>query len=100
MSIWLILACPGLKANVPSEDIHEQRSCRTFHRLNLNPKFGSHWGVGLFQWVEIQYRGNDLVGDRLACSEECAKAIKSRVNENGITVGIISGPSPKNPGEL
>ena len=85
-----------MKAKVPSEDIHEQRPCRTFHRLDLNPNFRSHWGVGLFQWVEIQDCGDDLVGDRLACSEECAKAIKSRVDENGITVNTKSGLSSQN----
>ena len=42
----------------------------------------------MFQWVEVQNCGDDLVGNGLACSQECAKAIESCVDENGITVDI------------
>ena len=47
----------------------------------------------MFQWVEVQDCGDDLVGDRLARTEEGAKAIEGCIDENGITVGITSGLS-------
>ena len=76
---------------IPSENIHEQRSCRTFHRLDLDLGLGSHGRVGLFQWIEVQNCGDDLVGDGRACSEKCAKAIEGCIDEDGITGSIASG---------
>ena len=80
-----------MKACIPSENIHKQRPCRTFHRLDLDPGFGSHGGVGLFHWVEVQNCGDDLVGNGLASSKERAKAVDGSVDKNSITGDIASG---------
>ena len=45
----------------------------------------------MLHWIEVQNRGDDLVGSGLASSEECAKAVKGCVDKNGITGGIVSG---------
>lgn len=80
MSVMSISKAYKLQARIPSENIHKQCPCRTFHRLDLDSSLGSHERVGLFHWIKVQKCGDDLIGNGLTSSEECTKAIERGVD--------------------